>query len=125
MPPTVKVAPSTHSSVQMIYAWTAPVQGLKIDYHLFLPNIFTASCLATILQNHQIQTFVFTPKQMSLALSPGLAGAANGQLWLGIVGALVWGALHSLTPGHGKTIVGAYLVGTRANSQTCDLFGAH
>ena len=114
LPPTVKVAPSTHSSVQMIYAWTAPVQGLKIDYHLFLPNIFTASCLATILQNHQIQTFVFTPKQMSLALSPGLAGAANGQLWLGILGALVWGALHSLTPGHGKTIVGAYLVGTRA-----------
>ena len=114
LPPTVKIAPSTHSSVQLIYAWAAPVQGLKIDYHLFLPNIFTASCLATILQNHQIQTFVFTPKQQSLALTPGLARAANGQLWLGIMGALVWGALHSLTPGHGKTIVGAYLVGTRA-----------
>ncbi len=25
----------------------------------------------------------------------------------------VWGALHALTPGHGKTIVGAYLVGSR------------
>ena len=114
LPPTVKIAPNTHSSVQLIYAWAAPVRGLKIDYHLFLPNIFTASCLATILQNHQIQTFVFTPKQQSLSLTPGLAGAANGQLWLGIAGALVWGALHSLTPGHGKTIVGAYLVGTRA-----------
>jgi nickel/cobalt transporter (NicO) family protein len=114
LPPTVQAAPSSHSSVQLIYAWTAPVQGLKIDYHLFLPNVFTASCLATILQNHQLQTFVFTPKQPSLALSPGLVGATNGQLWLGIAGALVWGALHSLTPGHGKTIVGAYLVGTRA-----------
>jgi len=27
--------------------------------------------------------------------------------------AFVWGAAHGLTPGHGKTIVGAYLVGTR------------
>ncbi len=25
----------------------------------------------------------------------------------------VWGALHAMTPGHGKTIVGAYLVGSR------------
>jgi len=25
----------------------------------------------------------------------------------------VWGAMHALTPGHGKTIVGAYLVGSR------------
>jgi ABC-type nickel/cobalt efflux system permease component RcnA len=27
--------------------------------------------------------------------------------------AFVWGAMHALTPGHGKTIVGAYLVGSR------------
>jgi ABC-type nickel/cobalt efflux system permease component RcnA len=26
---------------------------------------------------------------------------------------LLWGAMHALTPGHGKTIVGAYLVGSR------------
>ena len=26
---------------------------------------------------------------------------------------LIWGAMHALTPGHGKTIVGAYLVGSR------------
>jgi ABC-type nickel/cobalt efflux system permease component RcnA len=25
----------------------------------------------------------------------------------------IWGAMHALTPGHGKTIVGAYLVGSR------------
>ena len=28
-------------------------------------------------------------------------------------GAFVWGALHALSPGHGKTVVGAYLVGAR------------
>jgi ABC-type nickel/cobalt efflux system permease component RcnA len=27
----------------------------------------------------------------------------------------VWGAMHALTPGHGKTIVGAYLVGSRGS----------
>ncbi len=30
------------------------------------------------------------------------------------IGAAGWGAAHSLTPGHGKAIVGAYLVGARA-----------
>jgi ABC-type nickel/cobalt efflux system permease component RcnA len=34
-------------------------------------------------------------------------------LLLALAVAVVWGAMHALTPGHGKTIVGAYLVGTR------------
>jgi ABC-type nickel/cobalt efflux system permease component RcnA len=29
----------------------------------------------------------------------------------------MWGAVHSLSPGHGKTLVGAYLVGERATSR--------
>jgi nickel/cobalt exporter len=36
-------------------------------------------------------------------------------LALGI--ALVWGAMHALTPGHGKTIVGAYLVGSHGTAK--------
>jgi ABC-type nickel/cobalt efflux system permease component RcnA len=31
--------------------------------------------------------------------------------------AMVWGAMHALTPGHGKTIVGAYLVGSRGTAR--------
>jgi ABC-type nickel/cobalt efflux system permease component RcnA len=31
--------------------------------------------------------------------------------------AFVWGGLHALSPGHGKTIVGAYLVGARSKAQ--------
>jgi nickel/cobalt transporter (NicO) family protein len=32
---------------------------------------------------------------------------------LALLVSLLWGAMHALTPGHGKTIVGAYLVGSR------------
>ncbi|WP_414552898.1 nickel/cobalt transporter [Anabaena sp. CCY 0017] len=31
--------------------------------------------------------------------------------------AFLWGGLHALSPGHGKTIVGAYLVGSRSKAQ--------
>ncbi len=31
--------------------------------------------------------------------------------------AFFWGGLHALSPGHGKTIVGAYLVGSRSHAQ--------
>jgi ABC-type nickel/cobalt efflux system permease component RcnA len=31
--------------------------------------------------------------------------------------AIGWGALHALTPGHGKTVVGAYLVGSRGTTR--------
>jgi ABC-type nickel/cobalt efflux system permease component RcnA len=34
-------------------------------------------------------------------------------LLLALAVAFVWGAIHAMTPGHGKTIVGAYLVGSR------------
>lgn len=30
---------------------------------------------------------------------------------------VIWGGLHALTPGHGKTIVGAYLVGSRGTAR--------
>lgn len=36
-------------------------------------------------------------------------------LLLALVISLVWGAMHAMTPGHGKTIVGAYLVGSRGS----------
>lgn len=38
-------------------------------------------------------------------------------LLLALVVSFVWGAMHALTPGHGKTIVGAYLVGARGTAK--------
>ena len=115
--PVTQAAPSSHSTLQMTYTWPQPLQALKIHYSLFLPNVSTASCLATILQNQQLKTFVFTPRQQVFATAPGLDRLGNGGLLLAIGGAIVWGAMHSLSPGHGKTLVGAYLVGSRATPQ--------
>jgi nickel/cobalt transporter (NicO) family protein len=38
---------------------------------------------------------------------------STGGLLLALVAAAGWGAVHALSPGHGKTVVGAYLVGSR------------
>lgn len=115
VPSSVRIAPNTtHSTLRLTFAWPQPVQGLQIRYNLFLPDVPTASCLTTILQNGQLRTFLFTPTRQTLALTPGLSGLGTGELLLAIAGAFLWGAVHSLSPGHGKTVVGAYLVGERA-----------
>jgi len=36
---------------------------------------------------------------------------------LALAVSFIWGAMHALTPGHGKTIVGAYLVGSRGTAR--------
>ena len=59
----------------------------------------------------------------SRAESDGFAGlfadAASGQgvLLLLLLAAFGWGALHALSPGHGKAMVAAYLVGTRGRAR--------
>jgi len=114
LPATVQIAPNTHSTLRLNYSWGQPLQGLRIHYGLFLPNVPTASCLATILQAGQLKTFVFTPRQQNFAIAAGLGDYAAQGLMVAIAGAFLWGAVHSLSPGHGKTIVAAYLVGERA-----------
>jgi ABC-type nickel/cobalt efflux system permease component RcnA len=116
-PPSALIAPKTHSTLVLNYRWLTPIRGLNVNYGLFLPGVPTASCLTTILQNGSFKTHVFTPTQTHLALTPGLPGLTTGQGILAIAGALLWGAIHSLSPGHGKTIVGAYLVGERATAK--------
>jgi len=112
LPASVQVAPTTHSTVQLSYTWAKPIQGININYGMFLPGIQTAHCLATILQAGQLKTFMFTPSNKTFSVMPG--GNFNGELVFAIAGAFLWGAMHSLTPGHGKTLVGAYLMGERA-----------
>jgi nickel/cobalt exporter len=40
-----------------------------------------------------------------------------------LLAALMWGASHALTPGHGKTVVAAYLVGSRGTPRHAILLG--
>ena len=53
------------------------------------------------------------------------AGASDPFVLLGaLVSAFLLGAAHALTPGHGKTIVAAYLVGSRGRVMDAVLLGA-
>ena len=45
------------------------------------------------------------------------AASGRGVLLLLLLAALGWGALHALSPGHGKAMVAAYLVGTRGTAR--------
>jgi ABC-type nickel/cobalt efflux system permease component RcnA len=52
------------------------------------------------------------------------AAAGEGVLLLLLLAALGWGAVHALSPGHGKAMVAAYLVGTRGRPRHAFALGA-
>ena len=56
----------------------------------------------------------------------GFAALLEGDrlLVLLLLAAFGWGALHALSPGHGKAMVAAYLVGTRGSTRDAVLLGA-
>ncbi|MFS8117975.1 MAG: nickel/cobalt transporter [Microcoleus sp.] len=122
--------PNTHSTVILDYTWPQSSQiktpnlpgsnltsknKLRINYNLFLPGVTTASCQATIVQAGAVKSFVFTAQNREFVLGGNESIWDSGWSWLlALAGAFAWGAVHAMSPGHGKTIVGAYLVGSRA-----------
>jgi len=46
-----------------------------------------------------------------------------GIILASLLAAMFWGAAHALTPGHGKAIVAAYMVGTRGRARDAALLG--
>jgi nickel/cobalt exporter len=52
------------------------------------------------------------------------AAAGEGVLLLLLLAAFGWGAVHALSPGHGKAMVAAYLVGTRGTPRHALALGA-
>jgi nickel/cobalt transporter (NicO) family protein len=54
----------------------------------------------------------------------GILDRGHGVLFLLLAAAFGWGALHALSPGHGKTMVAAYLVGTRGSTRDAIALGA-
>ncbi|WP_293129818.1 sulfite exporter TauE/SafE family protein [Microcoleus sp. bin38.metabat.b11b12b14.051] len=112
--------PNTHSTLILNYTWPASNVNsknnkLRINYNLFLPGVSTASCQATIVQAGAVKSVVFTPQNRDFLLTGNESIWASGwSLVLAVAGAFAWGCVHAMSPGHGKTIVGAYLVGSRA-----------
>ena len=52
------------------------------------------------------------------------AASGEGVLAFLLLSAFAWGALHALSPGHGKAMVAAYLVGTRGTARHAVALGA-
>jgi ABC-type nickel/cobalt efflux system permease component RcnA len=52
------------------------------------------------------------------------AASGQGVLLLLLLAAFGWGAVHALSPGHGKAMVAAYLVGTRGSARHAVALGA-
>ena len=77
------------------------------------------------------QLAVQPPAQLESSLDNALTGRSNDvftslisqedrhlpTILIALAIAFVWGGLHALSPGHGKTVVGAYLVGARSQPQ--------
>ena len=113
----------THSTLLLAYEWLQPVQGQKLYYNLFLPGVPTARCLATIIYPQQVQNYIFDPNNRELSLVKGSIWQQTGTLLVAIALSFLWGGMHAMSPGHGKTIVGAYLVGSRATAQHAVFLG--
>ncbi|MBD1829349.1 sulfite exporter TauE/SafE family protein [Microcoleus vaginatus GB1-A2] len=128
--PSLIQQPNTHSTLILNYTWPASSPdktpalpdaislskpNFRINYNLFLPGVPTASCQATIVQAGAVKSFVFTPQNRDFLLAGKESIWDSGwSLLLAVAGAFAWGCVHAMSPGHGKTIVGAYLVGSRA-----------
>lgn len=123
VPQNLKVTANTHSTLQLAYRWLQPVQALKMQYDLFLPEAPAARCLATVFHSGQTQNFIFSPQNQQISLMKGSMWEPAGSFLITTLGSFVWGAMHAMSPGHGKTIVGAYLVGARATAQQAVFLG--
>ena len=92
VPPDLSIAPGTHSTAKLTYTWKETPRAITIDYNLFLPEVSTASYLATILQDGNTQTFVFTPENRTLVLE-----AEGASFWAQVWSFIVLGIAHILT----------------------------
>ncbi len=68
---------------------------------------------AAVLRMRDGRAVAAAPQTDKLAALLAARTLTPGVMLLGLLLAFVWGAGHALSPGHGKTVVGAYLVGSR------------
>jgi HupE / UreJ protein len=90
LPTNIQSHTNTHTTLELTYTWSQPVTGLTINYNLFLPNVSTARCLATVMQGGQTRNLVFTPEQQEFAL-------IDHSIWQQISSFVLLGIEHILT----------------------------
>ncbi|MEH2292170.1 nickel/cobalt transporter [Nostoc sp.] len=103
---------------------SSPLNQRRIDFKLNpsvtlnqqppLPSVKSSSRLDNALTGRSNDVFT------------NLITQENHNFWTILIAlaiAFLWGGLHALSPGHGKTIVGAYLVGSRSNAQQALFLG--
>ena len=113
LPNQLPSSSNDRSTIQLIYSWPVETSGVKIHYGLFEPGIQTARCITTIAHNKTVKNVIFSPENQDATSFPNSPLNSSG-VWVTIVGAFLWGAAHAMSPGHGKTLVGAYLMGEKA-----------
>ncbi len=114
----------THSTLLLNYTWSEPIESLKIRYALFSSNFPTAHCLATFFYDGKMKNYLFSSSNQELSLNLFDASwFSSHNLAVAIALAFMWGGLHALSPGHGKAIVGAYLVGSHATARDALFLG--
>src|SRR5271154_5668635 len=91
--------------------------GAADDALTTVPGLVNMIALLALLQSSAAQTDALTRVLHQQELTPWMIAAAIGI-------AFVLGAAHALTPGHGKTIVAAYLVGSRGTLKHAAFLGA-
>lgn len=90
LPANINSNVNTHTILELTYTWPQPVSGLTINYNLFLPNVPTARCLATVMQGGQTRNLVFTPEQREFPL-------INASVWQQISSFVLLGIEHIVT----------------------------
>lgn len=65
----LKITPTSHTTLGLVYRWSAPIQRLRVHYNLFLSGVSTASCLTTFFARGKSTTTVFTPERRDFDLS--------------------------------------------------------
>ena len=113
LPNQLSSSSNDRSTIQLIYSWPTETSGVKIHYGLFEPGIQTARCITTIAHNKTVKNVIFSPENQDATSFPNSPLDSSG-VWVTLIGAFLWGAAHAMSPGHGKTLVGAYLMGEKA-----------
>ncbi len=104
----------------------APITELRIDCTLFQEPDSRHQNIVTINAPNRWDLVVLRNDQTTvhtLSLAGGSFWSRFTEFILFYVGAFSLGAIHALTPGHGKTLVGAYLVGSRGRLRDAVILG--